>query len=67
MSRKLVTGIVAVGLFACAAAFATAPLAPTTASAGHYMHATSGKPHYVKGGISRNCLDSQGECAVLVW
>jgi hypothetical protein len=67
MIRKAVAGIVAVGLFAAAAAFVTAPLTPSTASASHYAHATGGKPHYLKGGIAKNCLDSQGECASLVW
>lgn len=67
MTRKLVAGAVAAGLLAAAAAFVAAPLAPTAAYASHYAHATSGKPHYLKGGIARNCLDSQGECAAIVW
>lgn len=67
MIRKTVAGIVAVGLFAAAAAFVTAPLAPSAASASHYAQAAGSKSHYLKGGITKNCLDSQGECAAMVW
>lgn len=67
MTRKLVAGLVAAGLFATATAVVTAPLAPTAASASHYASAATGKPHYLKGGIAKNCLDSQGECAGIVW
>lgn len=67
MIRKAVAGVVAVGLFAAAAVFVTAPLTPTPASASHYAHTAGGKPHYLKGGVAKNCLDSQGECAAIVW
>jgi hypothetical protein len=67
MIRKAVAGIVAAGLFTAAAAFVTAPLSPTPAAASHYSYAAGGKSHYLKGGIAKNCLDSQGECAAIVW
>lgn len=67
MIRKTIFGFVAVTVFATVAgAFVTAGFAPTTASASHAIYMGGNKPAYIKGGISKNCLDGQGECALIV-
>jgi hypothetical protein len=59
------TAILAALLVAAGATAVTAALAPSGFSVGHYGQ--TGKPAYVKGAILKNCLENQGECALVVY
>jgi hypothetical protein len=68
MIRKTVLGVTAAAILAAVAgAVVTGAIAPTVASASHFVYASGNKPAYLKGGISKNCLSHQGECAHTVW
>jgi hypothetical protein len=65
MLRTVILGaIAAIALLAVLGA--TVVIAGLDPSAGHYSHAQANKPAYLKGAIHKNCLDSQGECTLVV-
>lgn len=65
MLRTAILGVTA-AIAILAAIGASAVIAGLDPSAGHYSHAQANKPAYLKGSILKNCLDNQGECALVV-
>jgi hypothetical protein len=65
MPRKAILGVIA-AVAILAAIGATAVIAGLDPSAGHYSHTQASRPAYLKGSIQKNCLDNQGECALVV-